>query len=111
MEMIFCVLRILAHPKAKQRWGVKKYGMLQGRSGILFHVHGNRFVGWVKVMVDADSIRQDISFMSLDGKVVDDKKGVWIMELAKTIDEYVAGASDSSGQVLYREGVLKQVIA
>ena len=97
MEMIFCVLRILAHPKAKKRWDVQKFGMLQGRSGIIFHVNGNRFVGWVKVMVDADSIQQDISFMSPDGKVVDEKRGVWIMELAKTIDEYVAVSSDPSG--------------
>lgn len=97
MEMIFCVLRILAQPLAKKRWGVQKFGMLQGRSGIIFHAHGNRFVGWVKVMVDADSIKQDISFMSPDGKVVDEKKGVWIMELVKTIDEYVAVSSDPSG--------------
>ena len=94
MTIVFCVLRILANPQLKQRWSVQKFGMMKGQAGIIFHVQGNKFTGWVKVQVDSDSIQHDISFLTNDGKVIDEKKGVWIMELAKTIDDYIQNGSE-----------------
>jgi hypothetical protein len=94
MEIVFCVLKILANPQLKQRWRVQKFGMMKGQSGIIFHVQGCKFTGWVKVQVDADSIQHDISFLENDGKAIDERKQVWIMELAKTIDDYIQNGSD-----------------
>ena len=100
-----------AHPSEVLSWGLSQFRILQGDTGIIFHVQGYKFNGWVKVVYDEGADLFNIIFLSNDSKTIEEKKGIYLDELVNTIDEYVEKTSDYNERIQnqYRVVVLSQV--
>ena len=112
MKLALYILSIFsAQPMVVLSWGVCKFGAIPGDRGIIFHVQGYKFNGWVKVVYDEGDDLFKIIFLSNEGKIVEEKKGIYLEELVNTIDEYVEKTDDYNERILhqYRVVVLNQV--
>ena len=112
MKLALYILSIFsAQPMVVLSWGVCKFGAIPGDRGIIFHVQGYKFNGWVKVVYDEGVDLFKIIFLSNEGKIVEEKKGIYLEELVNTIDEYVEKTDDYNERIQhqYRVVVLNQV--
>lgn len=114
MKMALYILSIFStQPYVVMSWGVCKFAALQGDSGIIFHVQGYKFNGWVKVLYDEGSDLFNIIYLSNKGDTVNEQKGIYFDELVNTIDNYVENTQDYNKRVRkeynIREVVLNQV--
>ena len=100
-----------AYPSEVLSWGFRQFRIIQGDTGIIFHVQGYKFNGWVKVVYDEGADLFNIIFLSNEGKTIEEKKGIYLDELVNTIDEYVEKTSDYNERIQnqYRVVVLSQV--
>ena len=112
MKLALYILSIFsAQPMVVLSWGVCKFGAIPGDRGIIFHVQGYKFNGWVKVINEKGDDLFKIIFLSNEGKIVEEKKGIYLEKLVNTIDEYVEKTDDYNERIQhqYRVVVLNQV--
>lgn len=112
MKMAMYIMSIFsAQPNVVMFWGVCKFKALQGDQGIIFHVRGFKFNGWVKVVYNEGADLFDVFYLSNDGKMVKKQERVYFDELVNTIDEYVEKTPDYNQKLekLYSGVVLIQV--
>ena len=104
-------MELSAYPSVVLSWGFSQFGILQGDTGITFHVQGYKFNGWVKIVYDEGRDLFNIIFLSNENVTVCERKGICIEDLVKTIDDYVEKTSDYSERIneQYRVVVLKPV--
>ena len=112
MKLALYILNIFsAQPMVVLSWGVCKFGAIPGDRGIIFHVQGYKFNGWVKVVYEKGDDLFKVIFLSNEGKTVKEKKDIHLDELVNTIDEYVEKTDDYDERIKeqYRIVVLNQV--
>lgn len=99
------------YPSEVLSWGFSQFKILQGDTGITFHVQGYKFNGWVKIIYDEGADLFNIIFLSNEDVTVCVRKGICLDDLVKTIDEYVEKTSDYCERIneQYRVIVLKPV--
>lgn len=112
MNTTIVIMRELSvYPSEVLSWGFSQFGILQGDTGIAFHVQGYKFNGWVKVVYDEGTDLFNIIFLSNEDVTVCVRKGICLDDLVKTIDEYVEKTPDYNQKLekLYSGVVLIQV--
>ena len=112
MKMALYILSIFSEqPMVVLSWGVCKFKALQGDQGIIFHVRGFKFNGWVKVVYNEGADLFNVVFQSNEGEIIQEKKGIYLDGLVNTIDEYVEKTDDYNERIeeQYRVVVLKPV--
>jgi hypothetical protein len=70
-------------------WGVCKFRALQGDEGVMFHVQGFKFNGWVKCVYDLVADLFNIFYINNKGETQKIQKGIYFDELVDTIDREV----------------------
>lgn len=107
MKMVLYIMSIFStQPNVVMSWGVCKFRALQGNSGIIFHVQGYKFNGWVKIVYDEGADLFNVFYLSNLGKTVKEQKGIYFDELVNTIDEYVEKTPDYNQRVMQQYGVV-----
>ena len=90
MKMCLYIMRILScKPNVVMSWGVCKFRALQGDEGVMFHVQGFRFNGWVKCVYDLGADLFNIFYIDNKGETQKIQKGIYFDELVDTIDREV----------------------
>ena len=112
MKLAMYILSIFSEqPMVVLSWGVCKFGAIPDDRGIIFHVQGYKFNGWVKVINEKGDDLFKVIFLSNESKTVEEKKDIHLDELVNTIDEYVEKTDDYDERIKeqYRIVVLNQV--
>ena len=87
MKMCLYIMRILScKPNVVMSWGVCKFRALQGDEGVMFHVQGFKFNGWVKCVYDLGADLFNIFYIDNKGETQKIQKGIYFDELVDTID-------------------------
>ncbi len=94
------------YPSEVLSWGFSQFGILQGDTGITFHVQGYKFNGWVNIFYDEGADLFNVSYLSNLGKTVKEQKGIYFDELVHTIDEEVEKTQDYNQRVMQQYGVV-----
>ena len=95
MNMASYIMTILfAKPNVVLSWGVCRFRVLKGDEGIMFHVQGFKFNGWVKVVYDEGADLFNIFYIDNKGETQKIQKGIYLDELVNTIDNEVEKTSD-----------------
>ena len=90
MKMAVYIMQILStKPNVVMSWGVCKFRALQGDEGVMFHVQGFKFNGWVKCVYDLGADLFNIFYIDNKGETQKIQKGVFFDELVDTIDREV----------------------
>jgi len=90
MKMCLYIMRILScKPNVVMSWGVCKFRALQGDEGVMFHVQGFKFNGWVKCVYDLGADLFNIFYIDNKGETQKIQKGIYFDELVDTIDREV----------------------
>ena len=90
MKMAVYIMQILStKPNVVMSWGVCKFKALQGDEGVMFHVQGFKFNGWVKCVYDLGADLFNIFYIDNKGETQKIQKGVFFDELVDTIDREV----------------------
>ena len=90
MKMCLYIMRILScKPNVVMSWGVCKFRALQGDEGVMFHVQGFKFNGWVKCVYDLGADLFNIFYIDNKGETQKMQKGIYFDELVDTIDREV----------------------
>ena len=90
MKMCLYIMRILScKPNVVMSWGVCKFRALQGDEGVMFHVQGFKFNGWVKIVYDEGADLFNIFYINNNGETQKIQKGIYFDELVDTIDREV----------------------
>ena len=100
MYMTIYILNILAsQPNVMLSWGVSKLWPLKGDEGIIFHVEGFKFNGWVKIVYDEGADLFNIFYIDNKGETQKIQKGIYVDQLATVIDEAVEKTTDYENRV------------
>lgn len=100
MYMTIYILNILAsQPNVMLSWGMSKLWPLKGDEGIIFHVEGFKFNGWVKIVYDQGADLFNISYIDNDGHTRKKQNGIYVDTLVSTIDNEVEKTSDYEKRV------------
>jgi hypothetical protein len=87
MKMAVYIMQILStKPNVVMSWGVCKFRALQGDEGVMFHVQGFKFNGWVKCVYDLGADLFNIFYIDNKGETQKIQKGIYFDELVDTID-------------------------
>lgn len=87
MKMCLYIMRILScKPNVVMSWGVCKFRALQGDEGVMFHVQGFKFNGWVKIVYDEGADLFNIFYVDNKGETQKVQKGICFDELVGCID-------------------------
>ena len=90
MKMAVYIMQILStKPNVVMSWGVCKFKALQGDEGVMFHVQGFKFNGWVKCVYDLGADLFNIFYIDNKGETQKIQKGIYFDELVDTIDREV----------------------
>jgi hypothetical protein len=90
MKMAVYIMQILStKPNVVMSWGVCKFRALQGDEGVMFHVQGFKFNGWVKCVYDLGADLFNIFYIDNKGETQKIQKGIYFDELVDTIDREV----------------------
>ena len=88
--MAVYIMQILStKPNVVMSWGVCKFKALQGDEGVMFHVQGFKFNGWVKCVYDLGADLFKIFYIDNKGETQKIQKGIYFDELVDTIDREV----------------------
>ena len=100
MKMCLYILRILScKPNVVMSWGVCKFRALQGDEGVMFHVQGFKFNGWVKCVYDLGADLFNIFYIDNKGETQKIQKGIYFDELVDTIDREVEKVANYNQRV------------
>lgn len=104
-------MELSAYPSVILSWGFSQFGVLKEDTGIIFHVQGYKFNGWVKVIYDDGADLFNIVFQSNEGETIQEQRGIYLDGLVNTIDEYVEKTDDYDERIReqYNVVVLNQV--
>lgn len=101
MKMALYIMSLFStQPSVVMSWGVSKFGALQGDTGIVFHVQGYRFNGWVKIVYDEGADLFNIFYIDNKGVTQKIQKGIYFDELVNTIDEEVEKTKDYNQSIM-----------
>ena len=70
-------------------WGACKYMALPNNEGLIFHVQGYKFNGWVKVVYDEGADLFNVLYLTNKMKEVKEQQGIYFDMLVETIDNSV----------------------
>lgn len=88
--MAVYIMQILStKPNVVMSWGVSQLRVLQGDEGVMFHVQGFKWNGWVKVVFDQGADLFNIFYIDNKGETQKIQKGIYFDELVDTIDREV----------------------
>ena len=76
-------------PNVVMSWGVSQLRVLQGDEGVMFHVQGFKFNGWVKCVYDLGEDLFNLFYIDNEGETQKIQKGIYFDELVDTIDREV----------------------
>ena len=100
MKMRLYIMRILScKPNVVMSWGVCKFRALQGDEGVMFHVQGFKFNGWVKCVYDLGADLFNIFYIDNKGETQKIQKGIYFDELVDTIDREVEKVANYNQRV------------
>ena len=100
MKMCLYIMRILScKPNVVMSWGVCKFRALQGDEGVMFHVQGFKFNGWVKCVYDLGADLFNIFYIDNKGETQKIQKGIYFDELVDTIDREVEKVANYNQRV------------
>ena len=100
MKMAVYIMQILStKPNVVMSWGVCKFKALQGDEGVMFHVQGFKFNGWVKCVYDLGADLFNIFYIDNKGETQKIQKGIYFDELVDTIDREVEKAENYNQRV------------
>ena len=100
MKMCLYIMRILScKPNVVMSWGVCKFRALQGDEGVMFHVQGLKFNGWVKCVYDLGADLFNIFYIDNNGETQKIQKGIYFDELVDTIDREVEKVANYNQRV------------
>lgn len=100
MKMCLYIMRILScKPNVVMSWGVCKFRALQGDEGVMFHVQGFKFNGWVKCVYDLGADLFNIFYINNKGETQKIQKGIYFDELVDTIDREVEKVANYNQRV------------
>lgn len=101
MNMEIYLLGILqTKPMVVMSWGISKLRALQGDEGIIFHVQGLKFNGWVKVVYDLGEDLFNIFYIEDNDQTQKVQKSISVDQLVDTIDEAVEKTKDYESDVM-----------
>ena len=90
MKMAVYIMQILStKPNVVMSWGVSQLRVLQGDEGVMFHVQGFKFNGWVKCVYDLGEDLFNLFYIDNEGETKKIQKGIYFDELVDTIDREV----------------------
>lgn len=90
MEMAKYILRILkSQLMVMLSWGASDFRALPNNEGLIFHVKGFKFVGWVKVVYNEGRDLFDIFYLNNKMETQKVENGIYLDMLVSTIDEEV----------------------
>ena len=100
MKMCLYIMRILScKPNVVMSWGVCKFRALQGDEGVMFHVQGFKFNGWVKCVYDLGADLFNIFYIDNKGETQKIQKDIYFDELVDTIDREVEKVANYNQRV------------
>lgn len=100
MKMCLYIMRILScKPNVVMSWGICKFRALQGDEGVMFHVQGFKFNGWVKCVYDLGADLFNIFYIDNKGETQKIQKGIYFDELVDTIDREVEKVANYNQRV------------
>lgn len=100
MRMAIYIMTILsAKPSVAMSWGISKFRALQGDEGVMFHVQGFKFNGWVKIVLDLGADLFNIFYIDNKGETQKIQKDISFVELVDTIDREVEKVANYNQRV------------
>lgn len=100
MKMALYIMQILStKPNVVMSWGVCKFRALRGDEGVMFHVQGFKFNGWVKCVYDLGADLFNIFYIDNKGETQKIQKGIYFDELVDTIDREVEKVANYNQRV------------
>ena len=100
MEMAKYILRILrSQLMVMLSWGCSDFRALANNEGLIFHVKGFKFVGWIKVVFNEGRDLFDIYYLNNDMETQKVENGIYLDMLVSTIDEEVEKTNDYENDV------------
>lgn len=100
MKMVVYIMQVLSSkPNVVMSWGVCKFRALQGDEGVMFHVQGFKFNGWVKCVYDLTEDLFNLFYIDNKGETQKIQKGIYVDMLVDTIDNSVEKTSDYDKRV------------
>lgn len=90
MEMAKYIMSILkTQLMIMWSWGTSNFMALPNNEGLIFHVQGYKFNGWVKVVYDEGEDLFNIHYLTNKMKEVKEQQGIYFDMLVETIDNTV----------------------
>ena len=80
-------------------WGCSDFRALANNEGLIFHVKGFKFVGWIKVVFNEGRDLFDIYYLNNDMETQKVENGIYLDMLVSTIDEEVEKTNDYENDV------------
>ena len=80
-------------------WGATKFMALPNNVGLIFHVQGYKFNGWVKVIYDERTDLFNIHYLTNKMKEVEEQQGIYFDKLVETIDSTIEKTADYQQRV------------
>ena len=100
MEMAKYIMSILrTQLMVMWSWGVTKFMALPNNEGLIFHVQGYKFNGWVKVIYNEGTDLFNIHYLTNKMKEVGEQQGIYFDMLVETIDSTVEKTADYQQRV------------
>ena len=101
MKMALYIMSIFSsQPNVVMSWGVSKFGALLCDTGIIFHVQGYKFNGWVKIVYEEGADLFNIFYIDNKGVTQKIQKGIYFDELVNTIDEEVEKTKNYNQRIM-----------
>lgn len=100
MEMAKYILSILrSQLMVMLSWGVSDFRALPNNEGLIFHVKGFMFIGWIKVVYDEGSDLFNIFYMDNDMQTQKIQQRIFFDELVRNIDLEIERTKDYENDV------------
>ncbi len=100
MEMAKYIMSILrTQLMIMWSWGSSNFIALPNNEGLIFHVQGYKFKGWVKVIYDEGTDLFNIQYLTNKMKEVEEQRGVYFDMLVETIDSTIEKTTDYEQRV------------
>ena len=80
-------------------WGVSDFRALPNNEGLIFHVKGFKFIGWIKVVYDEGSDLFNIFYMDNDMQTQIIQQHIFFDELVRNIDLEIERTKDYENDV------------
>ena len=80
-------------------WGAAKFMALPNNEGLIFHVQGYKFNGWVKVIYNEEADLFSIHYLTNKMKEVEEQQGIYLDMLVETIDSTIEKTADYQQRV------------